>query len=80
MKELGKRNWEVVQERLAQQGEPLDHRDEKTVERACLITGALGLRVVPDDVINIDIEFARAILVLAKARMNSLTSADQLAE
>jgi hypothetical protein len=80
MNELGKRNWEVVQERIARNGKTLDVRDEKTVERACLISGALGLRVVPDELINIDIEFAKAILVLAKARMSSLTSAEQLAE
>ena len=80
MNEIGNGNLEVVKERMEKQGHLLDARDEKMVERACLILGAVGLRVVPEEMIRIDTEFMNAVLVLAKARMASLTSAEQLAE
>lgn len=74
---LGTRNFEVF---LKAAGEcQLVDFDEKRLERACQILGAIGLRLVPEDVIRVNAELMSAVLTLAKARMNSLRDVEQLA-
>lgn len=75
--QLGDRNFEVF---MAAAGEQqMLSFDEKRLQRACQILGAIGLRVVPENVIRVNPELMSAVLTLAKARMNSLQSVEQLA-
>lgn len=75
--QLGDRNFEVFMQ-AAVERQMLDF-DEKRVQRACQILGAVGLRVVPEGVIRVNPELMSAVLTLAKARMNSLHDVEQLA-
>lgn len=74
---LGDRNFEVFMQ-IAGERQMLEF-DEKRLQRACQILGAIGLRLVPEDVIRVNPELMSAILVLAKAHMNSVQSVEQLA-
>lgn len=76
MTPLGDRNFEVFMQ-AAGERQMLDF-DEKRLQRACQILGALGLRLVPEDVIRVNPELMAAVLTLAKARMNSLKDVEQL--
>lgn len=74
---LGDGNFEVFMDAAGKAG-VLDF-DEKRLQRACQILGAIGLRVVPEDVIRVNPELMSAVLTLAKARMNYLKDVEQLA-
>lgn len=75
--QLGDRNFEVFMQAAGEQ--QMLGFDEKRLQRACQILGAIGLRVVPENVIRVNPELMSAVLTLAKARMNSLQSVEQLA-
>lgn len=74
---LGDRNFEVFMQAAGER--QMLNFDEKRLQRACQILGAIGLRVVPEDVIRVNPDLMSAVLTLAKARMNSLQSVEQLA-
>lgn len=75
--QLGDRNFEVFMQAAGEQ-KMLDF-DEKRLQRSCQILGAIGLRVVPENVIRVNTELMSAVLTIAKARMNSLRDVEQLA-